>query len=55
MALGNKVEYQRRAASGAASNGLYNTIKCLLGAGGIGLGIRIKYLRGAAAIGLGLV
>ena len=31
--------------SGAAGNGLYNSIKNMRGAMGIGLGITIKYLR----------
>ena len=47
----------RRATSGAASNGLYTTIKYMRGAAGIGLGTTIKYLRrttsAAANNGLG--
>ena len=47
----------RRAASGAAGNGLCTTIKYLLGATDICLGATAKYLRrttsGAAGYGLG--
>jgi hypothetical protein len=49
--------YMQRTTSGAASNGLYTTIKCMRGAAGIGLGTAIKHLRrttsGNAGIGLG--
>jgi|AntAceMinimDraft_1070359.scaffolds.fasta_scaffold21630_3 hypothetical protein len=37
--------YMQRTTSGAASNGLYTTIKCMRGAAGIGLGATIKHLR----------
>jgi hypothetical protein len=47
----------QRTTSGTASNGLYTTIKCMLGAAGIGLGTTIKLLRrttsGTAGNGLG--
>ena len=52
-----KCKNMQRTASGAASNGLYTTIKCMRGAAGIGLGTTIKHLRrtrsGTAGIGLG--
>jgi hypothetical protein len=37
--------YMQRTTSGAASNGLYTTIKCMRGAAGIGRGTTIKHLR----------
>jgi hypothetical protein len=37
--------YMQRITSGAASNGLYTTIKCMRGVAGIGLGTTIKHLR----------
>jgi hypothetical protein len=37
--------YVQRTMSGAASNGLYTTIKCMRGAAGIGLGTTFKHLR----------
>jgi hypothetical protein len=55
--LGTTIKYLRCSASGAASNGLITTIKCLRGATGVGLGTTIKYLRhtpsAAASSGLG--
>ena len=49
--------YMQRTTSGAAGNGLYNTIKYMRGSAGIGLGTTIKHLRrtttGAAGNGLG--
>jgi hypothetical protein len=49
--------YMLRTTSGAAGNGLNNTIKCMRGAAGIGMGTTIKHLRrttsGAAGNGLG--
>ena len=49
--------YRQRTTSGAASNGLYITTKCMRGAAGIGLGTTIKHLRrtssGTAGNGLG--
>ena len=37
--------FMQRATSGAAGNGLYNTIKYMRGAASISLGTTIKYLR----------
>jgi hypothetical protein len=37
--------YMQRTTSGSAGNGLYTTIKNMLGAAGIGLGTMMKYLR----------
>jgi hypothetical protein len=37
--------YMQRTTSGAASNGLYTTMKCMRGTAGIGLGTTIKHLR----------
>jgi hypothetical protein len=49
--------YMKRTTSGAVGNGLYTTIKYMLGASGIGMGTTIKHLRrttsGAAGNGLG--
>ena len=54
---GTTAMYMQRATSGAASNGLYTTIKCMRGAADIGLGTTIKHLRrttsGTAGNGLG--
>jgi hypothetical protein len=36
--------YMQRTTSGAAGNGLYNTIKYMRGASGIGMGTTIKHL-----------
>jgi hypothetical protein len=48
--------YMQRATSGAAGNGLYNTIMHVLGASGIGMGTTTKHLRrttsGAAGNGM---
>jgi hypothetical protein len=41
--------YMQRATSGAAGNGLYNTIKYMRGASGIGMGTTIKHLRRTAS------
>jgi hypothetical protein len=48
--------YMQRTTSGAASNGLYTTIKCMRGAAGIGLGTTIKHLRRttSSTVGSGL-
>jgi hypothetical protein len=37
--------FMQRTTSGAASNGLYTTMKYMRGAAGIGMGTTIKYLR----------
>jgi hypothetical protein len=54
---GTTAMYMQRTTNGAASNGLYTTIKQMRGAAGIGLGTTIKHLRrttsGAAGNGLG--
>jgi hypothetical protein len=44
IGLGTTTSYMQRAASGAAGNGLYTTIKFLRGAADIGLGTTIKDL-----------
>jgi hypothetical protein len=41
--------YMQRSTSGAAGNGLRNTIKYMRGTAGIGLGTTIKYLRRATS------
>ena len=45
--------YMQRTTSGAASNGLYTTIKYMCGASGIGMGTTIKHLRRATSVAAG--